>query len=450
VGGGARSSTDVLPGLLVDHCSAIHQIAAASPFLADMDLARHGLRWRAAPIDCVHPLDDGSAGVLHRSFEATAAAAGRDGARWRRLLGPVVEHFDDVAAELLRPILHPPAHPLTMARAGLPGLLPASVLAAWWRTPQVRALWGGVAAHALHPLDRPTTSGVGLVILAAGHAHGWVVAEGGSQRITDALVAELLAWGGRVETGVRVAHVRELPSTDVLLLDVAPSAAADLLAARLPARVVRAYRRYRHGPGAFKVDFAVEGGVPWVADAARKAGTVHLGGSFEEVAAAEQAVHRGQMPARPFVLVAQQYLADPSRSAGDVHPVWSYAHVPNGYDGDATSAIITQIERFAPGFRERIVGTAIRSTAEIASGNPNNVGGDIIGGASSPRQIVFRPRVALDPYATGVPGVWLCSASTPPGAGAHGMCGANAADSALRWLRRARHEPPGARRPTRS
>lgn len=450
VGGGARSSTDVLPGLVVDHCSAIHQIAAASPFLTQLGLARRGLRWRSAPVDCVHPLDDGSAGVLHRTVEATAAAAGGDGVRWRRLLGPLVERFDDVASELLRPLVHLPAHPLTLARAGVPSLLPAALLARWWRTPQVRALWGGVAAHALHPLERPTTSGVGLMILAAGHAHGWVVAEGGSQRIADALLAELLARGGRVETGVRVTHVGELPPADVLLLDVAPTAAAEVLGERLPARVARAYHRFRHGPGAFKVDFAVEGGVPWTAEAARRAGTVHLGGSFAEVAATERAVHDGRMPARPFVLVAQQYLADPSRSAGTVHPVWSYAHVPNGYDGDATPAILAQIERFAPGFRARVVQTAVRSTTDIARHNPNYVGGDIIGGASSPRQVLFRPRVALDPYATGVPGVWLCSASTPPGAGAHGMCGANAADAALRWLRRRGRRPAAAGRGTAS
>ena len=278
------------------------------------------------------------------------------------------------------------------------------------------------------------TSAVGLLILATGHVHGWVVAQGGSQAIADALAAELAAHGGRVETGVRVRSSAELPPTDLLLLDVSPAAAADILGDRLPARVARAYRRFRHGPAAFKVDFAVDGDVPWRAAAAADAGTVHLGGSAAEVFACELATHRGRMPERPFVLVGQQYRADPSRSAGTIHPLWSYAHVPHGYTGDATEAIVAQIERFAPGFRERIVGTAVRSTTEMAAHNPNHVGGDILGGASSPLQLLFRPRAAADPYFTGIAGTYLCSASTPPGAGAHGMCGANAATRALASL----------------
>jgi phytoene dehydrogenase-like protein len=233
-----------------------------------------------------------------------------------------------------------------------------------------------------------------------------------------------------------VTSVSDLPAHDLLLLDLAPAAAADVLGDRLPARAAKAYRRYRHGPGAFKVDLAVEGGVPWTAPEAARAGTVHLGGPLEEVVATEAAVLAGRLPERPFVLVGQQYLADPRRSVGDVHPVWTYAHVPAGFTGDATEAILTQVERFAPGFRDRIVGTAVRSTTELSVTNPNYVGGDIIGGASTPVQLLFRPRVAADPYATGVPGVYLCSASTPPGAGAHGLCGANAAARALRWLDR--------------
>jgi phytoene dehydrogenase-like protein len=272
------------------------------------------------------------------------------------------------------------------------------------------------------------------MLIVAGHAEGWVVAEGGSQSIADALAAELRRCGGRIETGVRVASVDDLPAHDVLLLDVSPSIAADLLGDRLPPRVARAYRRFRHGPGAFKIDFAVEGGVPWTTTEARRAGTVHLGGDHDEVVATELAIHRGRMPERPFVLVGQQYLADPGRSVGDVHPVWTYAHVPHGFTGDATASIVAQIERFAPGFRDRIVGTAVRSTTEMSTYNPNYVGGDIIGGAATPMQLLFRPRVAVDPYATGVPGTFLCSASTPPGAGAHGMCGANAAGRALAAL----------------
>jgi phytoene dehydrogenase-like protein len=262
------------------------------------------------------------------------------------------------------------------------------------------------------------------------------VARGGSQSIADALAAVLREHGGTIETGVRVRSLSELPSADAVVLDLAPSRVADVAGDRLPRRVERAYRRYRHGPAAFKVDLAVEGGVPWVNEACRRAGTVHLAGSFYEIAAAERAVWRGRMPERPFVLVAQQYLADPERSAGDVHPVWAYAHVPNGFAGDAEPAILAQLERFAPGLRERVVGRAARSTAQIATENENYIGGDIIGGANTPWQMVARPRLSLDPYDTGLAGVFICSAATPPGGGVHGMNGYNAAQSILRWLRR--------------
>ena len=434
VGGGTRSSEAIVPGLVHDHCSAFHPLVAASPYLTGLDLDRLGLRLLQPDIDCVHPLDDGSAGELHRGIDRTAAALGRDGARWRRMFGPMLPRFDDLLADATQPVVRIPRHPLLMARFGVRALLPATVLAGAFRTGQARALWGGVAAHTNHRLDRPLTSAVGAMLVVAGHATGWVVAEGGTQAIADALVRDLEAHGGRIETGHRVTALADLPRHDVLMLDVSPTIAADILGDRLPSRVARAYRRFRHGPGAFKVDFAVAGGVPWTADAAHRAGTVHLGGDLAEIVANEEAVQRGTMPDRPFVLVGQQYLADAGRSVGDVHPLWTYAHVPNGYTGDATEAIIAQIERFAPGFRDRVVGMAVRSTTEMSVYNANFVGGDIIGGASSPMQLVFRPRVALDPYATGVPGTYLCSASTPPGAGAHGMCGANAAARALAAL----------------
>lgn len=435
IGGGTRSSEMIVPGLVHDHCSAFHPIAAASPYLSTLPLAELGLRWLQPAIDCAHPLDSGTAGVLSRSMDRTVAELGADGRRWRQLFGPYVANFDDLIADSTQPILRIPRHPFKLARFGAAAAMPATTLARLWHTDEAKALWSGVAAHAFYRLDRPFTSAVGLMLLVAAHAEGWLVAEGGSQAIADALAADIVAHGGVIETGHRVTSVADLPQHDVLMLDVSPSIAADILGDRLPSRVARAYRRYRHGPGAFKVDFAVEGGVPWAAAACREAGTVHLGGDIDEVVAGELAVHRGQMPERPFVLIGQQYLADPSRSVGDVHPLWSYAHVPHGYTGDATDAIITQIERFAPGFRDRIVGMAVRSTTDMSVYNPNYIGGDIIGGASSPAQILFRPRVALDPYATGVPGTYLCSASTPPGAGAHGMCGANAAARALAEFR---------------
>jgi len=429
IGGGTRSSEYLMPGLLHDHCSAVHPLALASPLFRRLSLP--GITWKAPEVDCAHPLDDGTAGAFHRSFELTEAALGGDGARWRRVFEPISRRFDELFSDVSQPIIRVPRHPVTLARFGTRVALPATTLGRLWSTPQARALWAGVAAHAFWRLDRPMTSAVGFALVAAGHAHGWVVAEGGSQSIADALVGDIVAHGGRIETGMEVSAVADLPPHDILMLDVSPSVALRILGDRLPGRVARAYRRYSHGPGAFKVDFAVEGGVPWTAEVARRAGTVHLGGTLEEVAASELSVHRGRMPDRPFVLVGQQYLADSGRSVGDVHPVWTYAHVPHGYTGDATQAIIDQIERFAPGFRERVVGTAVRSTTEMAIYNPNYVGGDIIGGATSLRQTLFRPRFSTNPYSTGIPGTYLCSASTPPGAGAHGMCGANAADRAL-------------------
>ena len=429
IGGGTRSSDAIVPGLRHDHCSAVHPIAAGSPFLRRLELP--GLTWLQPEVDCAHPLDDGTCGVFVKSFDRTAELLGADGDRWRGLFEPMAHRFDELIDEATQPVLHLPRHPLVFGRFGIVAALPATVLARRFRTEQARALWAGIAAHAFYRLDRPMTSAVGLMLLVAGHAEGWVVAEGGSQSIADALAAELVVHGGRIEVGHRVESVDDLPTHDVLMLDVSPSIAADILGDRLPAGVRRAYRRFRHGPGAFKVDFAVEGGVPWTAEASRSAGTVHLGGDAAEVFANEVAVHRGDMPERPFVLVGQQYLADPGRSVGNVHPVWSYAHVPHGFTGDATEAIVAQFERFAPGFRERVVGMAVRSTTEMSVYNPNYVGGDIIGGRSSPMRLLFRPRLAVDPYATGVPGTYLCSASTPPGAGAHGMCGANAAARAL-------------------
>jgi phytoene dehydrogenase-like protein len=278
------------------------------------------------------------------------------------------------------------------------------------------------------------SSSVGMALICAGHAHGWPVARGGSRAISDALAAVVEEHGGRIETGRPVTMLDELAEADAVVLDLAPGAVAEIAGARMPRRVARAYRRYKHGPGAFKVDLAVEGGVPWTNEATRKAGTVHAAGSFAEIVAGEREINRGRMPERPFVLVCQQSLADPTRAKGDIHPVWAYAHVPHGYPGDATEMLLDQIERFAPGLRERILATSVRSTGQIEADNANYVGGDIVTGANTPWQTVIRPRLALDPYSTGIPGVFICSAATPPGAGAHGMNGYNAAKSVLQSL----------------
>jgi phytoene dehydrogenase-like protein len=433
IGGGTRSEELTVPGVLHDVCSAVHPMAAGSPFLRSFELERHGLEWCWPEVDCAHPLDDGSAGVLMRSLEETADWLGDDGAAWKRVFAPS-RGFEALTEDLFRPLLHVPRHPLRLARFGIPAATPAAVLARAWKTPQARALFGGVAAHAISPLTRPMSSAVGMALTCACHAFGWPVARGGSKSITDALAAAVREGGGAIETSVRVESLADLPPVDAVVFDLAPRGVADIAGARLPARVERAYRRYRHGPGAFKVDFAVEGGIPWANEACRKAGTVHVAGSFEEVVAAERDINRGRMPARPFVLLAQQYLADQSRSAGNVHPVWSYAHVPSGWPGDATQAVIDQIERFAPGFRERIVATATRSTSQLEASNPNYIGGDIITGANTPLQTTIRPRLAVDPYSTGAAGIYICSAATPPGAGVHGMNGYNAAQSVLRDL----------------
>ncbi|NKS29054.1 FAD-dependent oxidoreductase [Rhodococcus hoagii] len=436
IGGGTRTTERLAPGLLHDGCSAVHPMGVASPFFRSLDLAAHGLEWCYPEIDLAHPLDDAVAAVFVRSLEQTAGRLGPDGRAWAKLFGPIADRFDDIAAEVLRPIAHLPRHPIALAGFGIGALAPATLTARRWRTDQARALFAGVAAHAYYPLTRPTTAAAGLLMLGAGHRYGWPVAKGGSRAVTDALASLLRAHGGRIETGRRVRSLGELPRADVTLLDLSPTGVADLAGDLLPGRVARAYRRFRYGPAAFKLDLAVEGGVPWRDPACRRAGTVHVGGTLEEITAAERDVHRGRMPERPFVLVAQQYLADPSRSAGDVHPVWTYAHVPHGYPGDATEAILRQLERFAPGVRDRIVGAFARSATEMPRYNPNYVGGDIASGANDPVQMLSRPRIALDPYSTGIPGVYICSASTPPGGGVHGMGGHNAALSALRRLQR--------------
>jgi phytoene dehydrogenase-like protein len=434
IGGGTRTAELTVPGLQHDVCSAVHPFGIASPYLSSLPLADHGLVWRWPEVDLAHPLDDGTAAVMVRSIDDTAGGLGSDGERWRQLFGPLVDAFDELATDVLGPLLRVPSHPVLMAKFGLRAGLPATVLVRRFATEPARALFTGSAAHAFRPLNRPATAGVGVMLVAAGHRYGWPVAEGGSQAITSALASLLRSLGGTVETGVTVRSLADLPSWDAVLFDTTPAALADIVGDRLPSRRARAYRRFRHGPGAYKVDLAVRGGIPWTAEACRRAGTVHVGGDTSDIAAAEAAVSRGSMPRRPFVLVGQQHVADPTRSVGDVHPVWAYAHVPHGYRGDVTEALLDQLERFAPGTRERVVGSHVMTPADLAAYNANDVGGDIAGGENSLPQLLARPVLARDPYATGIPGVFLCSASTPPGAGVHGMCGWHAARRAQAYL----------------
>jgi phytoene dehydrogenase-like protein len=434
IGGGTRTSELTVPGLLHDDCSASHPFSPHSPALNSLGLERHGLEWAWPEIEVSHPFDDGSAAVMHRSIEETVAGLGSAGAAWKRMFGPSSEHFDAISEDFMQPLLRLPRHPVRLASFGLKAFAPVALLARALPTAQARALFGGTAAHSFSPFSRPFSSAAGVALTCACHRNGWPVARGGSQAIADALAAVIQERGGRIETGRPVRSLMELPAADAVVLDLAPGAVVDLAGGRLPERVARAYRRYKHGPGAFKVDLAVEGGVPWTDPASGRAGTVHVAGSFEEIVVAEREVDRGRMPERPFVLLCQQYLADPSRSRGDVHPVWAYAHVPHGYPGDATEALLDQVERFAPGLRERIVASHVRSTSGLTAYNANYVGGDIITGANTPWQTLSRPRLALDPYATGIPGVFICSAATPPAPGAHGMNGYNAARSVLRYL----------------
>jgi phytoene dehydrogenase-like protein len=434
IGGGTRTSELTLPGLLHDDCSASHPFAPGSPALTPLGLERHGLEWAWPEIDLSHPFDGGKVATMERSIDATAAGLGPAGPAWKRLFGSSAERFDALSEDIMRPLLHLPRHPLTLARFGPAALAPVSLLARSLPTPEARSLFGGTAAHSFSPFSRPFSSAVGMALTCACHHNGWPVARGGSQAIANALATVLRAHGAAIETGRPVRSLAELPAVDAVLFDLAPGAVADIAGDRLPPRVARVYRRYKHGPGAFKVDLAVEGGVPWADEASGRAGVVHAIGSFEEIVLSEREINRGRMPERPFVLVGQQYLADPSRSHGNLHPVWAYAHVPHGYTGDATEPLLDQIERFAPGLRERILARHVRSPADLASYNPNYIGGDIITGANTPWQSIVRPRLALDPYATGIPGVFICSAATPPGAGASGMAGYNAAQSVLRHL----------------
>lgn len=433
-GGGTRSSELTLPGLTHDECSGFHPLAVDTPFTRQFDLAAHGLTWRWADVEYAHPLDGRGGAAAVRSVEETALGLGPDGPGWRRVFGPLTARFDDITEDFLRPMLHVPRHPVPLARFGTRSVLPATLLARAWSTDAGRALFAGIAAHAFRPFTSPFSSAIGVALGTAAHRYGWPVAEGGSGAIARAMLSLLASFGVKVETGVTVRSLGELGSPDIVMLDTAPGAAVQIVGDRMPLGVARALRRFRHGPGTFKVDFAIEGDVPWSHRESRRAGTVHVGGTFEEIALAEKEIQHGRMPERPFVLVGQQYLADRSRSRDGTNPLYAYAHVPAGWAGDASGAIEQQIERFAPGFRERIVARHVRSVAGLERHNANYVGGDVVTGANDALQLVFRPRVTLNPYSLGVPGLYLCSAATPPGAGAHGMSGWNAARAALREL----------------
>lgn len=434
-GGGLRTYDDPeVAGLRHDHCAAVLPFALASPFLRTLPLTDHGLAWCHPEIDCAHPLDDGTAVVAYRDLDRTVAELGADGPMWDRLIGAAARRFGALADDVLGPIVRIPRHPFVTARAGLPALLPATITAARFPTGRGAALYGGMAAHAINRLDVPIAGAVGVLLGAAGHRHGWPVARGGTEALWRAMVALLEDLGGEVVTGHHVRAFGELPRARVALFDTTPTGLAHILGDHLPVRGRRRAERWRYGPAAYKVDFAVRGAVPWAAPAARRAGTLHLGGGFEELAATEASVVAGDLPERPFTLVAQPHLADPSRAVDGVTPLWAYAHVPHGTSADVAPLIEAQIERFAPGFGAVVLARHVTTPADFEAANPNLHGGDIAGGANLPTQLLARPRLSTDPYRTDVPGVYLCSSSTPPGGGVHGMAGYHAARSALRVL----------------
>ncbi|HEY7625074.1 MAG TPA: NAD(P)/FAD-dependent oxidoreductase [Candidatus Limnocylindria bacterium] len=433
IGGGCRSAELTLPGFVHDLCSAFHPLAAASPYLSSLELERDGLEWIEPPAALAHPLDDGTAVVLERSLGATAESLGEDARAYRRLVAPLVAEWTDLASDALGPLVRIPRHPLVLARLGLPGILPARVLARLaFRGERARALFAGLAAHSVMPLDAPLTGSFALLFAVVTHIVGWPVARGGSQRIVDALATRLRSLGGTIETGRRVGALDEVGPARAYLCDVTPRQLDDIAGARLSDGYRRRLRSFRYGPGVFKLDYAIDGPIPWRARECLRAGTVHLGGTMDEVAASEASVARGTPAERPFVLVGQQSLFDPSRAPAGKNTVWAYCHVPNASTFDMTERIEAQIERFAPGFRERVLARSVMGPAEVASHNENYIGGDIGGGANTLFQFMTRPFFRLDPYATSARDIYLCSASTPPGGGVHGMCGYHAARSALR------------------
>jgi phytoene dehydrogenase-like protein len=431
-GGGARTEELTLPGFLHDPCSSIHPLGLASPVFRSLELERHGLSWAHPPAPVAHALGDGETVVLERSLDETARALGRDGAAYARLLSPFVERFSDLLDATLGPLRVPRA-PVLLARFGLPALRSMEGLArARFGGRRAPALLAGIAAHAMLPLDAAATASFALILAVAGHAVGWPLARGGSRAVAEALLATLREAGGLLRCETLVASLTELPRARAYLLDVTPRQLLEIAGDLLPEAYRARLRRYRYGPGVFKMDWALAGAIPWRDPRCARAATVHLAGDLREVAASEAAVHAGRVAERPFVLLVQPSLFDDTRAPSGRHTAWAYCHVPNGSRFDATARIEAQIERFAPGFRGCVLARATRDTAAMERANPNYVGGDINGGLADLRQLFARPVSLRDPYATAAPNVFLCSSSTPPGGGVHGMCGYWAAQSALR------------------
>jgi phytoene dehydrogenase-like protein len=440
IGGGARSAEITLPGFVHDLGSAIHPLGYASPYFRSLPLEDHGLEWIHPPASLAHPFDDGTAAMLERSTEATGATLGPDAEAYRKIMDPLVEDARAIVATLTgSPEV--PGHPLALASAGWRSLRSASRIASdTFEGEKAKGLFAGNAAHSFLPLEKRPSALFGFVLGALGHAFGWPLPRGGSQKIADALASYLRSLGGEVYTGVRVRRVDEVPRTRTVLFDVTPRQLLPIAGEHFTERYRRALRRYRYGPGVFKVDFALDAPIPWQAEECLRAGTVHLGGTLEEISAGEAAVARGKHPEKPWILLAQQSLFDGTRVPEGKHTVWAYCHVPNGSTFDMTERIEAQIERFAPGFRERILARSISGPAELEGQNANLVGGDVAGGYMDLRQLLARPMIRLNPYSTPAEGLYICSSSTPPGGSVHGLCGFLAARAALRRLEKTRHD----------
>ena len=433
-GGGCRTADLTLPGFRHDACAAVHPMLTVSPAFAGIDLESRGVRLHVPAIAFAHPLDGGRAASVGGSVADTAELLGTDRLAYLNEFGRLVEDLDKVMPTVLGPMRSVPRHPVPAAAFARRGLHSAAHVARRFETDAGRAIIAGTAAHSTLPLDAPLSGAFALFLTALGHHHGWPVIEGGSGALVDALVAELASFDVRVQTGRRVERLDSLPAASAVLLDVTPRQLIELAGDRLDQRSRRSLNRYRHGPGVFKVDWALRGPVPWRADACRRAVTLHVGGAFDEVARSEADVAAGRHPEHPFCLVAQPCVADPSRAPEGRHTLWAYCHVPNGSDVDMTQRIEAQIERFAPGFRDLVLARSTRSATQSEDYNPSFVGGDINAGSPTVRQTLFRPTVRWNPYRTAVPQVYLCSAATPPGGGVHGMCGLHAARTVLRDL----------------
>ena len=432
IGGGARSAELTLPGFLHDVCSAIHPLGVSSSLFSRMPLDRHGLEWIFPPAAVAHPLDAGEAVLLQASVDVTGQALGRDHRSYVRLFGPLADNWGRLTDDILGP-LHIPHHPLLLARFASRALRSARGLAeGWFSEEPSQALFAGLAAHSFLPLEKPASAAFGLVLGTAGHSVGWPIARGGSQRISSALASYLASLGGEVVTGVPVGSVRELPPARAVLFDVTPRQLVGITGDLLPARYRRKLERYRYGPGVFKLDWALDGPIPWKAEGCARAATVHVGGTLSEIAASEAAVWRNEPPERPFVLVTQQSLFDNTRAPVGKHTAGAYCHVPNGCAFNMADRIEAQVERFAPGFQDRILARHAYSPSDLEEYNWNYIGGDINGGVQDLGQLFTRPTLGLNPYSTPVKGIYLCSSSTPPGGGVHGMCGYHAAMAALR------------------